>query len=296
MRGTSKFVCTLALCATILGCATTEQGGFDREQIGRAVGAVAGGLLGSAVENSDLRPLAILLGAAGGAWLGGKIGANLSEADQVASEEAIADSLETMQDGEVTNWQSETTTASATFTPLSTRQETKELGILRDIRVEESAPIELLSEPYTAKKNSNVRSRPTTDSNIVGRLGAGEQVTAIGKVIGKDWIMVGKNGISVGYVFAPLVAPSSHAPQVTEAKPKVREAINLDEIQSDTRTAQVEGVNLDGVDLDAVVVADTIVASTSCRTMDYQITDEANKTEAGEFQACKGADGAWEIG
>ena len=292
----SKLITIIVVTSLLLtSCASIEEStGISQENIGRVVGGLTGGLIASQVADDDHKTLAILLGAAGGAWLGGKIAKSLSERDRQESEASMANTLQHTGDGEKVVWQSQSSTAQGTFTPKETRTEKKEIAVVRDTRVEELPPVELINKPYISQKSANVRSRPSTDSKRVGALAAGEAFTAVGKVVNADWIMVAKNGVTVGYVYAPLVAPNQTI--ASTEQPKIRKAVNLDEMEDENTQAQsVADVDLGGVDLDAMVVVDKMEVQTQCRTMDYSITNEKNKTEKGEFEACKGADGAWEI-
>jgi hypothetical protein len=63
----------------------------------------------------------------------------------------------------------------------------------------------------------NVRSGPgTTDYPIVGVLIAGQQVPALGRSIGGDWVMIAYPGVSggVAWVYSPLVTLDGSVPLV----------------------------------------------------------------------------------
>ncbi|ODT86551.1 MAG: hypothetical protein ABS78_15685 [Phenylobacterium sp. SCN 70-31] len=63
--------------------------------------------------------------------------------------------------------------------------------------------------PFVALSGVNVRSAPTTGSARVGRLQNGERFQALAHVRGTDWILVGRNGVGVGYVRGDFVRPLS---------------------------------------------------------------------------------------
>lgn len=73
---------------------------------------------------------------------------------------------------------------------------------------------------------------------------------------------------------ADAIEPST----TTVADVKLREPIDLDEIK-----------------LDDDVTVDTVAVQTECRTMDLQVTAGDGQSEDRSFEACKTADGAWEI-
>jgi len=285
---------TLVLTVTLIsGCETMQsQGdgsGFSKQNTGAIIGAIAGGLLGSRVGDGKGRILAGILGAAGGAWLGAKIGAHLDEKDRAALEVESANALNSANDGQHVNWSNPESGASATLTPQNTRSETRNVAFMRDRRVEVAPSINLIGKTYVATKSSNVRSGPSTQHSRVGSLRSGEEFTAVGRVTNAPWIMVAKNEVTVGYVYAPLVTASTAREQTS-----LRAAVNLDDIQ-DEQPIRVEGIDLDGVDLDVEAVPDSITANTDCRTMDYSVKSGSGQTETSKFEACKGSDGAWEI-
>ncbi|MEM6414993.1 MAG: SH3 domain-containing protein [Pseudomonadota bacterium] len=64
---------------------------------------------------------------------------------------------------------------------------------------------------YAVTRNANVRSGPSTDYPIMETLTAGDGVIAVGRVVGKRWFLVEKDGIVRGYIFDSLLrkAPGS---------------------------------------------------------------------------------------
>ena len=55
---------------------------------------------------------------------------------------------------------------------------------------------------YTAAKNANIRSAPAAGSGRIGGLRQGENITVLGRVVGKNWVMVSTADERIGYVFA----------------------------------------------------------------------------------------------
>lgn len=53
---------------------------------------------------------------------------------------------------------------------------------------------------FAASSNLNLRGAPSTSGRKVGALRAGERFQALARVRGTDWILVGQNGVGVGYV------------------------------------------------------------------------------------------------
>jgi hypothetical protein len=64
-----------------------------------------------------------------------------------------------------------------------------------------------IGQTFAAESGVNLRAAPTTNSSRVGRLQAGERFQALAAVRGTDWILVGHNGVGVGYVRGDFVRP-----------------------------------------------------------------------------------------
>lgn len=63
---------------------------------------------------------------------------------------------------------------------------------------------------FAANNNLNLRSAPSTSGRKVGSLRAGERFQALARVRGTDWILVGQNGVGVGYVSGRYAQPVGH--------------------------------------------------------------------------------------
>lgn len=61
-----------------------------------------------------------------------------------------------------------------------------------------------------ARTTVNLRAAPTTNSARVGQLRAGERFEALAQVRGSDWVLVGQNGVGVGYVHGGYVQPEGY--------------------------------------------------------------------------------------
>jgi uncharacterized protein YgiM (DUF1202 family) len=65
-----------------------------------------------------------------------------------------------------------------------------------------------IGDTFVAETRVNVRAAPTADSARIDRLRAGERFQALARVRGTDWILVGRNGVGVGYVRDDYVRPA----------------------------------------------------------------------------------------
>lgn len=287
-----------ASIASAAGCANMSQNEWlNQENIGAVAGAAAGILIGSQVGSGSGRTAAMLVGALAGGMLGKTIGAKLDDRDRQALAAQTQQVLESGTDGQVTNWTSAHSGATAQITPVSTKTESRQVAVKRTAQVQAVPNMKLLNSPYRAIKSANVRNAPSQGAEKVGGLAAGSTFTAIGRT-DNDWIMVGRRGVSVGYVYAPLVELASErkAPTATVAAAnktaipaaKVAEATDLDAL--DVVAAKEQGFDLDSMN----VVEETVAAQTTCRTVNYSVTTKGSN-EQQAIQACQAADGAWEL-
>lgn len=287
-----------ACIASAAGCANMSQNEWlNQENIGTVAGAAAGILLGSQVGSGSGRTAAMLVGALAGGMLGKTIGAKLDDRDRQALAAQTQQVLESGKDGQVTTWISAHSGATAQITPVSTKTESRQVAVKRTAQVQAVPNMKLLNSPYRAIKSANVRNAPDQGAEKVGGLAAGSTFTAIGRT-DNDWIMVGRRGVSVGYVYAPLVelatARKAPAPAVaTSSKAaapvaQVAEATDLDAL--DTVAAKEQGFDLDSMN----VVEEKVAAQTTCRTVNYNVTTKGS-SEQQAIQACQAADGAWEL-
>ena len=277
---------TIAACALLTSCATMEMSEEDKAALGGALGAIAGALIANEAGANDWQVL--LAGVAAG-YAGYQIGKQLGQSDQAALRQRTALALSTAEDGETVEWASGESTASARITTANSRQETKDIDMLRDQRVTSPPPLEIIGRPYASLGNSvNLRSGPSTEAEVVGSLERGEVVHAFGRVQGAPWVMIGRNNIALGYVHDSLVA--EHGASLVEQEPLLTgtfelEDVDMDQVNREARTT----FEID----DLVTVADTVEVATDCRTVTIDIViDDTTETE--ETDACRGPNGSWE--
>lgn len=61
---------------------------------------------------------------------------------------------------------------------------------------------------FTAATTVNVRGAPSTSARKVGQMSSGQQFQAMARVRNSDWILVGQNGVGIGYVHSAYVRPA----------------------------------------------------------------------------------------
>ena len=273
------------------GCANMADNEWaNKENIGTLVGTAAGILLGSQVGSGSGRTAAMIVGALAGGYLGKTIGANLDAKDREALALQTQQALQNSQDGQVVRWSSSHSDAKATITPIKTETVKREIAVKRTPNVQPVANIKQINQPYQAVKSVNVRNAPNLKAEKVAGLPAGTTFTAIGRT-DNNWIMVGRRGVTIGYVYAPLVTQVKKSAQSVQTA-ATDTATDLDSLN--LTSAASRGIDLDAIDLDAVPIEQTMMAQTTCRTIKYDVTAKGSN-EQQTAKACQAADGAWEL-
>jgi hypothetical protein len=72
------------------------------------------------------------------------------------------------------------------------------------------ASYQRLGETFVATRSVNLRAAPSTGSAKVGGLRAGQRFQAMDQVRQSDWILVGQDGVGVGYVHRAYAEPANH--------------------------------------------------------------------------------------
>lgn len=275
-----KALAVLTITAVgMTGCATTGEWG-SKQTLGSVVGVVGGALLGSQIGGGAGRTVAMIVGALAGGALGNWIGSNLDKKDQ---ETLAASTQQALESGKTAAWKSEHSGASATIKPLSSKQVTQDATVKRSVKIARADNMTVINQPYRAVSSVNLRAAPDANADKVGGFTAGQSFAAIGKTT-NNWIAVGRKGVTVGYVHAPLVAPVAIA--------KADKATDLDSIS--VAQAQSQGFDLDTIEPSSPVV-EKVAVQTTCRTVQYDLKTATGK-ESKTVDACQAVDGAWQIG
>ncbi|WAG79584.1 glycine zipper 2TM domain-containing protein [Metapseudomonas furukawaii] len=273
------------------GCANLSDNEWvNKENIGTLVGATAGVLIGSQIGSGSGRTAAMIAGAMAGGYLGKSIGAKLDERDRAALAQQTQQALQFSRDGQSSQWTSSHSGASATITPVKTETVQRQVAVKRAPQVQPVANMTLINKPYRAMKSANVRNAPNLNADKVAGLPVNTTFTAIGRT-DNDWIMVGRRGVTIGYVYAPLVEQVPPKPAAT-TQSVAHAATDLDSL--DAVSASSKGIELAAIDLDAAPVEQQVAAQTTCRTLDYNVQTAGNSDKQ-TVKACQAADGAWEL-
>ncbi|MEO8114934.1 MAG: SH3 domain-containing protein [Phenylobacterium sp.] len=153
-----------------------------KQQGGAIIGGLLGGLLGNSVSGHN-RTTGTVLGAAAGAAAGSAVGCKMQHNDQSQTARAYEQPYRT------TTYSQGGYRLSSAIRPASYRR---------------------VGETFVATTPVILRSAPTTGSGRVGSLRAGERFQALAKVRGTDWILVGQDGVGVGYVHGAYAQPAGY--------------------------------------------------------------------------------------
>jgi len=186
--------------SSIFGCdaAGNKQAG------GAVIGGLVGGVVGSNLAKNE-RTLGTALGAAVGAAAGSYIGCRMQRSDQTKAQAAAQYALDR---GGNRSWSNPETGASGDVRVVSTQpygQPVSLSGLRFANGVEPASGYESDGGRYAPRSTANLRGQPSTSGPVVGKLKAGENIEALARVAGTDWILAGRNGEAIGYVSGSVV-------------------------------------------------------------------------------------------
>lgn len=149
----------------VVGCEAT--GG--KQEAGAVIGALLGAAAGSNLAKND-RGTGTAIGAVVGAGAGSYVGCKMQRDRAV--------------------------------------DETGGAYVSNGIRISQSvdaAPMTRMTGKYVARSNLNLRAAASTRGAKLGSVGAGQTFQALGRTGDGKWILVGQNGVGVGYVSSAYV-------------------------------------------------------------------------------------------
>ncbi len=269
--------------ATTSGCAEL---GINKEQAGTVLGGLAGVAIGSTMGSGNGKLAAALIVGGIGAYVGNRVGHMLDEKDQqalalrtqeVLSQPASASAAPVM-------WKSDHSGATAQITQGKEYTQTKKIEVKRAPKVQAVPSMKLINEPYVAKSTLNVRAAPNKSADKVGSLGSNTEFTAVGST--GDWILVGRKGVTVGYVAKDYVEPKSQA--VTK---RATPTVNLDDMDV-AASKETQAFDLDSIQ---ALPTETVAAESACRPVTVSLKSASGKAEQEQNTFCKQANGTWEL-
>jgi len=143
-----------------------------KQEKGALIGALVGGLLGSQVSKNE-RAAGAVVGAGLGAAVGSYAGCNSQVKEAYASG----------------TYRSGGRTLAGYVQP---------------------ARFERLDGQFAATTRVNLRAAPTTGARAIGSLQRGERFQALATANNGRWVLVGRNGVGIGYVASAYVTPTGY--------------------------------------------------------------------------------------
>lgn len=253
-------IASILMGLNVVSCATNGTG--NKQTVGAVSGAVIGGLIGTQIGSGSGKILATAAGAAVGAFAGSEIGKYLDEQDRQAQAQATAKAIEATPEQNTVTWENPETNVKGEVTAGPVIQET------RTVTVREIPKMSLIGANYRAISDSNVRSEPSLDSEVIAILLKDEIFEAVGKVENTNWMLAGRDGHTLGYVSGELVEPVPAAGRGDESVNPV-ESVS---VNPDTATVSV---------------------TSHCRNVIRAVTLSDGETHEEEIKYCQQTDGSW---
>ena len=247
----------------------------NKQAGGAAIGGVIGGLLGNQVARNE-RTLGTVIGAAAGAALGSYVGCRMQVQDQ---QRAYAAAQTALQTGQYQAWSNPQTGVSGSTRVIDSYSGYAQSGSGAQSAVDYGQPVSLAglrvarnvqlstqletaaARQYMAPSRVNLRAGPSTRNAVVGQLRAGETVDALARVQGQNWLLVGRNGVGLGYVAESVVRPLGGSTQT---------------YASAGGYAQTS-------------------AQPTCRLIEQTVNTPGAAPTVERYRACQGADGQWNV-
>jgi hypothetical protein len=144
-----------------------------KQEGGALIGALLGGLLGSQLAKNE-QTAGALVGAGLGAAAGGYIGCKAQAGDANSQETYVSNGY-------------------------------------RLASYVQSTRLSQAGGRFIATSTVNLRAAPNTGASKVGALARGETFQAMAYAKGGQWVLVGRNGVGVGYASAAYVRPTGYS-------------------------------------------------------------------------------------
>lgn len=192
--------------SSIFGC----DAGGNKQAGGAAIGGVLGGVLGNNLAKNE-RGLGTVLGAAAGAAAGSYIGCRMQRSDQQKAQYATQNALDR---GGYQTWNNPETGASGDVRVVNNNNSSyggpvSMSGMRFAPGVEPASSYASAGGSYRSSNTVNLRGGPSTSAPVVGKLRPGENIEALARVTGGNWLLAGRNGTAIGYVAESVVRPVS---------------------------------------------------------------------------------------
>lgn len=152
--------------AGVTGCKASG----SKQEVGAVLGGLLGGLAGNQIAGKGDRGTGTAIGAVLGAGAGSAVGCNMQKSEAAKQVGGIYKS-----------------------------------GGYRYAQNVEAEPLIKVGHKYVARSTLNLRSAATIRAPRLGAVSSGETFQALGRTSDGKWILVGQDGVGVGYVSSAYV-------------------------------------------------------------------------------------------
>ncbi|RMR16213.1 putative lipoprotein [Pseudomonas amygdali pv. ulmi] len=282
-----KFVASIlavSIATSVTGCA---QMGISKEQAGTVIGGIAGLAVGATMGKGNGQIAAALIVAGIGGYIGNRIGQLLDDRDKQAlalrTQEVLSQPATPLAQPTAI-WRSDHSNASARITPGPEFKAVRTIDVKRTPNIQGVPSMKLINQPYVTRSTLNVRSAPNMNADKVGSLPGNTQFTAVGST--GDWILVGRKGVTVGYVHKDYVMTQSHA----DTRKRLA-AVRFDDMNV-SASKETEAFDLGSI---SSLPSGKTAAETTCRPLSVSLEANGGTTEKQDNTFCRQANDTWEL-
>ncbi|ARD11002.1 hypothetical protein B7R56_02640 [Pseudomonas savastanoi pv. retacarpa] len=282
-----KFVASIlavSIATSVTGCA---QMGISKEQAGTVIGGIAGLAVGATMGKGNGQIAAALIVAGIGGYIGNRIGQLLDDRDKQAlalrTQEVLSQPATPVAQPTAI-WRSDHSNASARITPGPEFKAVRTIDVKRTPNIQGVPSMKLINQPYVTRSTLNVRSAPNMNADKVGSLPGNTQFTAVGST--GDWILVGRKGVTVGYVHKDYVMTQSDA----DTRKRLA-AVRFDDMNV-SASKETEAFDLGSI---SSLPSGKTAAETTCRPLSVSLEANGGTTEKQENTFCRQANDTWEL-
>ncbi|KPX28376.1 SH3 domain-containing protein [Pseudomonas ficuserectae] len=282
-----KFVASIlavSIATSVTGCA---QMGISKEQAGTVIGGIAGLAVGATMGKGNGQIAAALIVAGIGGYIGNRIGQLLDDRDKQAlalrTQEVLSQPATPVAQPTAI-WRSDHSNASARITPGPEFKAVRTIDVKRTPNIQGVPSMKLINQPYVTRSTLNVRSAPNMNADKVGSLPGNTQFTAVGST--GDWILVGRKGVTVGYVHKDYVMTQSGA----DTRKRLA-AVRFDDMNV-SASKETEAFDLGSI---SSLPSGKTAAETTCRPLSVSLEANGGTTEKQDNTFCRQANDTWEL-
>ncbi|KPX87044.1 putative lipoprotein [Pseudomonas amygdali pv. mori] len=282
-----KFVASIlavSIATSVTGCA---QMGISKEQAGTVIGGIAGLAVGATMGKGNGQIAAALIVAGIGGYIGNRIGQLLDDRDKQAlalrTQEVLSQPATPVAQPTAI-WRSDHSNASARITPGPEFKAVRTIDVKRTPNIQGVPSMKLINQPYVTRSTLNVRSAPNMNADKVGSLPGNTQFTAVGST--GDWILVGRKGVTVGYVHKDYVMTQSDA----DTRKRLA-AVRFDDMNV-SASKETEAFDLGSI---SSFPSGKTAAETTCRPLSVSLEANGGTTEKQDNTFCRQANDTWEL-